>query len=255
MSADMAVRACVIIPVYQHARALPPVLEKIRALGLLTIVVNDGSDEADTELLRGLQRDGEVILCEQFPNRGKGAAVITGMRRALELGFTHGVQIDADGQHDTADIPKLLACAERQPNALVTGVPEYDETVPRHRLYARYITHFWVWVETLSFSIRDSMCGFRVYPLAATLALADQGLLGRRMDFDTEVMVRLYWRNAPVVSVPTRVTYPPDGISNFRLWRDNLMISRMHTRLVFGMLLRSPVLIWRKVTRCGERQH
>jgi len=217
-------------------------------------VVNDGGDAADTAFLRSLQRTDSVILCEQFPNRGKGAAVLIGLRHAAAQGYSHCVQIDADGQHSTDDIPKLLMHAEQKPSALITGVPEYDASVPRHRLYARYITHFWVWVETLSFSIRDSMCGFRVYPLAATLALADQITLGRRMDFDTEVMVRLYWRGLEVVSVPTRVTYPRDGISNFRLWRDNRMITVMHTRLVCGMLVRLPVLLWRKATRCRGRQ-
>lgn len=242
-------RACVVIPVYRHAQTLPPLLARIRDLDLVAIVVNDGGDAEDTEFLRGLRRADSVVLCEQFPNRGKGAAVLTGLRHAAALGYSHCVQIDADGQHNTDDIPTLLAQAAQQPEALITGVPEYDASVPQHRLYARYITHFWVWVETLSFSIRDSMCGFRVYPLAATLALADRVTLGRRMDFDTEVMVRLYWRGLEVVSVPTRVTYPKGGISNFRLWRDNLMISAMHTRLVCGMLLRLPVLVWRKALK------
>ena len=128
-------------------------------------------------------------------------------------------------------------------------MPSYDESVPRHRYYSRYITHFWVWVETLSLEIRDSMCGFRVYPLAQTLALADRVRIGRRMDFDTEVAVRLSWRGTPVISVPTRVIYPENGISNFRLWRDNLAISWMHTRLCAGMLLRLPLLLYRLMRR------
>src|SRR5690625_7489555 len=77
---------------------------------------------------------------------------------------------------------------------MVTGVPQYDDSVPRHRYYSRYLTHFWVWVETLSLEIKDSMCGFRVYPLGDTLALIDRVNIGRRMDFDTEVAVGLCWR-------------------------------------------------------------
>jgi hypothetical protein len=91
------------------------------------------------------------------------------------------------------------------------------------------------------------MCGFRVYPLPAVVSLIDSARLGRRMDFDPEVLVRLHWRGVPIVNRPTRVTYPSDGVSHFRLWRDNALISAMHARLFLGMLLRLPWLLWRKV--------
>ena len=91
------------------------------------------------------------------------------------------------------------------------------------------------------------MCGFRVYPLAPVVQLIDQVRLGERMDFDTEILVRLYWRQVPMRWYPVRVIYPAGGLSNFRLWQDNWLISKMHTRLFFGMLLRLPVLLWRKV--------
>ncbi|OSM49757.1 acyltransferase, partial [Aeromonas salmonicida subsp. salmonicida] len=152
------------------------------------------------------------------------------------LGFSHALQVDADGQHDLADIPALLAEAHRDPEALISGRPVYDDSVPKGRLYGRYITHVWVWIETLSFTIKDSMCGFRVYPLAASCALLEQVALGRRMDFDTEVMVRLHWAGVAVRFVPTRVIYPADGSSHFQLWRDNRDISWMHTRLVCRLL-------------------
>ena len=66
------------------------------------------------------------------------------------------------------------------------------------------------------------------------------------MDFDIEIMVRLYWRNVDIRFLPTAVEYPEHGISHFRALEDNLRISWMHTRLVFGMLLRAPMLIGRK---------
>lgn len=246
MSLPPDVRPCVIIPVYQHARFLAPLLDRIALLALPCVLVNDGGSAEETALLQQLALRPHVWLQEQFPNQGKGAAMLTGFRYAHQQGFTHAVQIDADGQHSVADIPRLLAAAYAAPRALITGIPKYDESVPKHRLYARYITHFWVWVETLSFTIRDSMCGFRVYPLADTLAVAAQTRFGRRMDFDTEMAVRLYWRGVPVISIATPVTYPEDGLSNFRPLRDNLLISWMHTRLVCGMLLRLPVLLARQ---------
>jgi predicted LPLAT superfamily acyltransferase len=124
--------------------------------------------------------------------------------------------------------------------------------VPRARLYGRYATHVWVWINTLSLEIRDTMCGFRVYPLRETMALLARGALPPRMDFDTEVMVRLHWRGVRFVAVPTRVTYPVGGRSHFRLLDDNLRISWMHTRLFGGMLLRLPMLLWRKVAGRSE---
>lgn len=90
------------------------------------------------------------------------------------------------------------------------------------------------------------MCGFRVYPLSATVALIDATSIGRRMDFDVEILVRLHWRGIGIVNQPTRVSYPTDGVSHFRVWLDNVLISRMHAKLFLGMLLRLPALLWRK---------
>ncbi len=208
-------------------------------VGIKTFLINDGSAEADRALLHELaDRHDWIEILDHATNQGKGAAVLTGLRAAHKDGYSHAVQIDADGQHDPGDIPKFLTLAREIPGAVVTGCPRFDATVPTGRLIARYLTHVWVWVETLSFSIRDSMCGFRVYPLEPVIRLAASARLGRRMDFDTEILVRLHWEGLAIHSVPTRVTYPVDGQSHFRLWQDNCLISWMHTRLVFGMLWR-----------------
>ncbi|BFM21752.1 glycosyltransferase family 2 protein [Gilvimarinus japonicus] len=243
------VKCCAVIPVYKHAHVVEPCVRQLRAQGVTCVLVNDGGDADASATLRRLCDDTGSELCEQFPNGGKGSAVLLGMQHAQRLGFTHALQIDADGQHEVSDAPKLIAMATRHPQAVISGVPQYDQSVPRLRLYCRYLTHVWVWIETLSFDIRDSMCGFRVYPLAPTLTLARAVTLGSRMDFDTEVLVRLHWRGVTIMSVPTRVVYPEHGISNFRLWGDNVAISWMHTRLVLGMLARSPMLLARKVRR------
>ena len=97
---------------------------------------------------------------EHQHNQGKGGAVQTGLLTADKLGFTHAIQVDADGQHDLNDIKTLIKLGKTHPNSLISGRPVYDESVPKVRLYSRYITHFWVWIETLSFSVKDSMCGF-----------------------------------------------------------------------------------------------
>ncbi|SUB07706.1 glycosyltransferase family 2 protein [Pantoea agglomerans] len=233
---------CVVIPCYNHGAMMASVLARLAPFNLPIIVVDDGSDAA-TQLQLATLHAPQLSLLRLDSNQGKGAAVIHGLRAAAARGFTHAVQLDADGQHQAEDLPLMLAEAERYPDALISGQPLYDDSIPKSRLYGRYITHFWVWIETLSLSIRDSMCGFRVYPLAATLALCDRRAIGQRMDFDTEIMVRLYWQGTRSRFIPTRVTYPASGLSHFDALYDNLRISWMHTRLFFGMLPRIPRLL------------
>src|SRR5262249_7647359 len=107
----------------------------------------------------------------------------------------------------------------------------------------------WVWINTLSLEIRDSMCGFRVYPIAEFLDIWNHGYVSRRMAFDSEIMVRMHWRGMPVLQLPTRVTYPADGVSHFDLLWDNVRITGTTTRLAIGMLLRLPWLLPRAIAR------
>jgi len=238
-----------VIPVYNHPSTIGAVAAQVLAHGLPCILVDDGSDATCARVLQELAQAhaARVMLLRLPHNQGKGAAMVAGFREAARRGHSHVLQIDADGQHACADIPLFLARARAHPLAVVAGCPVYDASVPRGRLYGRYATHVWVWINTLSFDIRDSMCGFRVYPLASLLPLLDAARIGRRMDFDSDVIVRLHWRGVPVLNQPTRVTYPQDGISHFRMGRDNMLISAMHARLFLGMLWRAPLLLWRKV--------
>lgn len=242
---DLRFQPLVLIPVYNHEGAIGDVVRNVLAHGQRCLLVDDGSSPACAAVLDELAKQQGVHLLRLSHNLGKGGAVMAGFREAARLGATHALQIDADGQHDTGDIPAFIDDAHRHPDAVVCGVPRYDASVPRARLYGRYLTHVWVWINTLSFDIRDTMCGFRVYPLAPVLALIDAENLGSRMDFDTEVMVRLHWRGVCIIERPTRVTYPQDGVSHFDVWRDNLHISRMHAKLFFGMLWRLPRLLAR----------
>jgi glycosyltransferase involved in cell wall biosynthesis len=247
-------KPCVIIPFYNHAGAIAGVVAALEPLGLPCRIVDDGSDAAAQRVLEQIgARHDWVTLQRLASNQGKGAAVMAGCDAALAAGFTHALQIDADGQHDVADVPKLLELARRWPSAVISGAAVYDESVPRSRLYGRYLTHVWVWINTLSLEIRDSMCGLRVYPLADACRIWRETHVGRRMDFDTEILVRLSWQGTRVVNVPTRVTYPSDGVSHFKMLKDNAYISLMHTRLFFGMLWRMPMLLGRRVTR-GTRK-
>lgn len=236
-------RLCAIVPTYRHVRALSRLCAELRTRCDAVFIVDDGNDEPDRAAIAALHAPHEgVEVVRQSPNAGKGAAMLLGFRTALARGFTHALQIDADGQHDTADLNAFVAAARARPDALICGQAMYDASVPKARKIGRYITHFWVWVETASFEIADSMCGYRLYPLAAVAPLADAAI-GARMDFDTEIAVRLNWRGVRVINVPTRVIYPPDNVSNFRMLEDNLRISWMHTRLV----IQAPFRLIRKL--------
>lgn len=239
-------KPCAVIPVYNHEHALPAVVEALRGAGLPCVLIDDASSPACAATIERLATQAGVYLLRLPINQGKGGAVMTGLREAARLGFSHALQVDADGQHDLSGLDAFLAASRAAPLALICGYPQYDASVPKGRLYARYLTHVWVWINCLSLSIRDSMCGFRLYPLPATLTLLDTVAIGRRMDFDTEILVRLFWRDQPMHWLPVRVHYPADGLSHFRLWHDNALISKMHAKLFCGMLLRAPQLLWRR---------
>jgi glycosyltransferase involved in cell wall biosynthesis len=241
---------CALIPIYNHKDTIARTVQALRAHELPVMIVDDGSDAATRDVLDTLVREVSGVHLLRLPhNQGKGRALTTGLLAAHEAGYTHALQIDADGQHDTTDVPHFLAEARAHPQALICGRAVYDDSVPRARLYGRYVTHFFVWVETLSFAISDSMCGYRLYPLAATRAEIARAPLPARMDFDTEMAVRLAWRGVPMRNLATRVIYPENGLSHFRMLHDNLRISAMHTRLLLGMLPRAPRLLWRRLRR------
>ncbi|EHN71088.1 glycosyltransferase family 2 protein [Aliivibrio fischeri] len=240
-------RPCFLIPCYNHGKTIPAVVESLMSYGYPMIIVDDGSENETKRILEEVtQHNKSITLITLAENQGKGGAVIAGIEKAYQQSYSHAIQIDADGQHDLEALPKLIAESQEHPTALISGQPIYDESVPKSRLYGRYATHIWVWIETLSFAIKDSMCGFRSYPIGPTINVLERAVIGRRMDFDTEIMVRMYWNETDIRFINTRVIYPEDGISHFDALWDNVKISWMHTKLFFGMLPRIPSLLKRK---------
>jgi glycosyltransferase involved in cell wall biosynthesis len=238
------VNPCLLITIYNNSGTIAGVVEALAPLDLPCLIVDDGSDEETRKVLDGLAAAFPWVRLERRSrNGGRGAALRTGYRLAVQLGFTHAVQIDADGQHAAGDVPVFLEASRRRPDALVLSNPIFDRDAPRGRRYGRWISRFWVWLETCSLAIRDPLCGFRCVPLGATSRLLERVRCGDHMDFETEIAVRLVWEGVPVVNVPTRIRYPADGISHFHMFWDNVRISRLHTRLFLGMLPRLPRLL------------
>ena len=138
---------CFVIPVYNHPHYLNALVEHLEHYQLPIIMVNDGSDVECSDLLRKIAQEHSCVdLIEHSQNLGKGQAVITGIQHAYKLGFSHAIQLDSDGQHRWDDISKFLEASQQNPEAMIIGQPEFDDSVPKKRLYGRYATHIWVWI-------------------------------------------------------------------------------------------------------------
>ncbi|MBN1799481.1 MAG: glycosyltransferase family 2 protein [Spirochaetales bacterium] len=250
MSFASEFRPCVIIPVYNHGSTVGDVVDACADHGLPVMLIDDGSNADTKKQLRAITRRMDNCALHTLPvNRGKGSAVAYGLKKAYEAGFSHALQIDADGQHDLEQIVIFLDQAHKVPDMLIAGQPIYDDSAPTSRKIGREITNFWVMVETISREIPDAMCGFRVYPLTACHRLLSSKRLSLRMEFDIEILVRLYWMGVRMKFLPIKIIYPEGGRSHFHLFRDNLAISRIHTILFFNMLIKFPHLILKKIKR------
>lgn len=224
-----AYRPIWILPCYQHEACLRVFLLQIKKTGLPILVVDDGNTPAIAPI-KGV----EIVRCET--NGGKGAALIAGAHWAIARGYTHLVQIDADGQHSVEDALEMIEASRAEPETIFSGFPVYDASVPKARLKGREITRFFIQIETGIKRI-DGLCGCRVYPLQRFLEVCEQ-VRAHRMGFDVEILVKWVWQGFPMKQWMVHVTYPQDGISNFQMVRDNVGFFALHTRLCFLRILR-----------------
>jgi len=233
-------RLCAIIPTYNNPRTLEEVVTRVRAYIPDVVVVDDGSAEPARQVAQQLADANKCQVVFRPENGGKGAAVKTGFAWAHEHHFDYALQIDADLQHNTDDIPKMIAAVGDAPakETLALAQPVFDATAPKGRLRARQITVFFAMVETLGKKVGDPLCGYRVYPVEAALRVKARG---DAMDFDPEIAVRLVWEGVEVVHVPTPVIYraaDAGGVSHYRAVRDTLLIAATHFWLCTEGVLR-----------------
>jgi glycosyltransferase involved in cell wall biosynthesis len=240
----------VLIPSYDTGPKLFATVAEARAQWNPVWVVIDGStDGTGAELQRRTADDPGVRVLVLPENRGKGAAILAGLQEAAAHGFTHALTMDSDGQHDAAVIPDFMAASQQQPHAMILGVPVFDASAPLLRVQGRRVSNWWANLETLWLGIDDSLCGFRLYPIADLRAEMEKSRWMRRFDFDVEAAVRLTWRGLDLVNKPLAIRYfrPEEGgVSHFHYGRDNLLLAGMHARLMLGFLLRLPALMLRR---------
>ncbi|WP_323031220.1 glycosyltransferase family 2 protein [Brachymonas denitrificans] len=243
----------VLIPSYNPGPKVRETVLGARAQWNPVWVVVDGSTDGSAALLQRMadeDRGLKVLLLPQ--NSGKGAAVLHGLRRAAQEGFTHALTMDSDGQHPAQLIPEFMQRSQQQPAAMVLGKPVFDADAPRLRVNGRKVSNFWANLETLWNGIGDSLYGFRVYPIAPLVRTMQGQRWMRRFDFDPEAVVRLSWSGVPAVNIDAPVRYfqaSEGGVSHFKYLRDNTLLTWMHTRLFLGFVARLPVLVWRKLMR------
>ena len=183
-------------------------------------------------------------------NRGKGAAVLDGLRAALAQGYTHALPMDADGQHPAERIPEFMRASAAQPGAMVLGLPVFDGSAPNIRVQGRKISNWWANLFTLWAGIGDSLFGFRVYPIDALVEVMRGQPWMRHFDFDAEAAVRLCWQGVLPANLPAAVRYfrPEEGgVSHFNYVRDNILLTWMYVRLFAGFLPRLPLLAKRRL--------
>lgn len=225
--------AVVVIPVYNHGSTVAKVVKQVLSLHLPVIVVDDGSTDDTFENIRSIPG---IRILRHFENRGKGAALVTGMTAAAAENCRWAVTIDADGQHDPAEIPHLLEVAAVNSGSIVIGHRAGMAAAPWTSRFGRKFSNFWLRISGAP-PLADTQSGFRVYPMPGVLHL---GVKARRYQYELEVLAKAAWRGMAIVETHVGVTYLPPGgrISHFRPWRDFFRnthtFSRLITRRVFS---------------------
>ena len=247
-------RRGVIIPSYNSGPMLETTVRAVLDVWSPVVCVLDGSADGSEKIAwaSAMQKNHLQVLSHPT-NRGKGAAVLSGLEFARSEGWTHAAVFDADGQHESSDLPRFMAASRLHPEAMILGRPVFGPDAPAVRVVGRRIGNWFANLETWWGGIHDSLFGLRVYPVGPAWETLRAIRGGRRFDFDTQLVVRLYWRGVPPVNLPTRVHYHSadcGGISHFDYLRDNLLLARSHAGLLLESFLLAPRLARYRRRRC-----
>ncbi|MDW8849579.1 DUF2062 domain-containing protein [Flavobacterium sp. MMLR14_040] len=222
---------CVIVPTYNNHKTLKKVLDSILDFTQNIIIVNDGSTDETSEILKQYSQFTQI---HHPKNIGKGRALRNGFRKAIEMNFEYAITIDSDGQHFASDIPNFIAEIQKKPNSLLIGSRNMtQENVPRKSSFGNKFSNFWFWFET-TIKLEDTQSGFRLYPLQ----LIPKQFYTNKFEFEIEVIVRSAWKGIVVKNIPIQILYDPaERVSHFRPFKDFTRISILNTVLVLNALL------------------
>ena len=253
---------CVIMPTYNNEQTLKQVIDSVLKYSSAVIVVNDGSTDSTREILKRYQKKIEIVAYEK--NRGKGFALSCGFDCAEQLGYTHAITIDSDGQHYASDIPQFVKAANENPNGLIVGSRNFtQDNMPPKNTFANRFSNFWFIVQTAR-RLSDTQTGYRLYPLLKMNRLRP---FTSRYEAELEILVRCAWRNITIKSIPIHVFYAPeeDRVTHFRPVADFFRISVLNSILVIlaiiygypSMGIRKTInsLIIKKKVDCWPKKH
>jgi len=240
---------CVIVPTYNNQKTLKKVLDSILDFTSNVIIVNDGSTDQTSEILK---QYSQLTQIHHPKNLGKGRALRNGFRKAIELDFEYAITIDSDGQHFAADIPGFIEEIQKEPNSLLIGSRNMtQENVPKKSSFGNKFSNFWFKFET-GIALEDTQSGFRLYPLK----LIPKRFYNNKFEFEIEVIVRSAWKGIVVKNIPIQVLYDPaERVSHFRPFRDFTRISILNTVLVTNALIYiKPRDFFRKAKKKGFKK-
>ena len=243
---------CFLIPVYNHAALLEQTIPRFLSFGIPLIIVDDGSNQENKVILRRIAGSSpDIVLISNIQNSGKGVAIKQGIAYCKQHAIDFAFQVDADNQHSLAAVPVFTSKsrAEKSKKHSIIGYPVYDSTVPAIRRDGRKVSNFFVSITTLTPDVRDSLCGFRIYPVAETWKIYRNPFISKRMPIDMELLTRLYWMGVSVRYMPVDVTYPADGSSHYKAFRDTVILSAKHASLCCEMFFRFPVIVFYALKR------
>ncbi|TCN61139.1 DUF2062 domain-containing protein [Flavobacterium circumlabens] len=222
---------CVIVPTYNNHKTLKKVLDSILDFTPNVIIVNDGSTDETSEILKQYT---QLTQIHHTKNSGKGMALRNGFKKAIEMNFEYAITIDSDGQHFASDIPNFIVEIQNQPNSLLIGSRNMtQENVPKKSSFGNKFSNFWFWFET-GIKLEDTQSGFRLYPLQ----LIPKKYYTNKFEFEIEVIVRSAWKGIVVKNIPIQILYDPaERVSHFRPFKDFTRISILNTVLVINTLL------------------
>ncbi len=247
MQQKIKTKPVVIIPTYDNGKTVCQVIREVGRYVPDVIVVDDGSRDGTDVLLRrltdgtgGQRTSGEtpagIMVVTHGKNRGKGQALKTGFAKARELGFTHAITIDADGQHYPSDLPVFLRAIDEHPQAIIVGSRNLNaDGMPSRNSFANKFSNFWFRLYT-GVSLPDTQTGYRAYPLDRLHGLR---LLTSRYEAELELLIFAAWHGEKLQPLPIKVYYPPreERVTHFRPVADFARISLLNTVLLFVSIL------------------
>jgi glycosyltransferase involved in cell wall biosynthesis len=192
------------------------------------VVVDDGSTD---DTAAQAEAAGAMVLVQRH-NAGKGAALRAGFRLALETGSTAVITLDADGQHDPAEIPSFLTAFEASGAELIIGRRDFA-TMPLVRRLSN-ILGGWVFSAAVGRRVADNQSGYRLIGRRLMTALLDSTESG--FEFEVEMIARCIALGLPIADVPIRTIYAgePSHIRPWRHFTEFLRVTRAARRIVKG---------------------